>query len=151
MALGGRGHRLGAGVDEPDRLAGHPRRHREKRLDRYVELAAEAAAAGRRADAHLGWLDAEHACGLLAVHVGGLGAAGHLHPVAGRHGPAGLRLDIGVLHEGGLEPALGHRGGARACRIGVAAFEVALRQHVVRLGGVDRRGAGRARGRDAGD
>ena len=55
-------------------------------------------------------VDAQHACRLLPVHVGRLRAGGDLdaiRPVADGHGVAGLRLDVGVLDEGGLEAALG--------------------------------------------
>ena len=52
----------------------HPGRDRQQRLHRHVELAAEAAAAGGGADAHARAVDAEHARGLLAVHVGRLRA-----------------------------------------------------------------------------
>ena len=61
-------------------------------------------------------VDAEHARGLVAVHVGRLRAGGDLHPLADRHGVAGLRLDIGVLDERGLEAALDRRGGRRRGR-----------------------------------
>ena len=54
MALGGRGHRLGAADRRCAPAASSTMRgDREQRLHRDVELAAEAAAAGGRADAHL--------------------------------------------------------------------------------------------------
>ena len=92
-----------------------PRRDRQQRLHREVELAAEAAAAGRRHDAHGLGPQPHDDRDLVAVHVGRLGGDMDLDAVADPLGPAGLGLDIGVLDEGGLEHALGHRGaGAKA-------------------------------------
>ena len=72
-------------------------------------------------------------------------------PDADRHGVAGLRLDVGVLDEGGLEAAFGG-GGAAAWP---AATSPHLRLPRVRMLSVDvrvhRRGAICQRGRDAGD
>ena len=141
MPLGGGGHGFRARVDDAHRTPGHPRRHRQQRLDRHVELAAEAAAAGGRADAHARGVDAQHARRLLAVHVGRLRAGRDLdaiRPVADGHRVAGLRLDVGVLDEGGLEVTLGRRGRVRVPGPHVAAPQVAARQHVVRNSGVDR-------------
>ena len=117
VPLGGRGHRFGAAVDDAHRLAGDARGDREQRLDRDVELAAEPAAAGGRPDAHLVRLDAEHARGLVAVHVGRLRAGGDLHPPADRNGEACLRLDVGVLDKARLEAALDGRGRRRRGRL----------------------------------
>ncbi len=119
MPLGGGGHGLRARVDDAHRAPRHPRRHRQQRLHRHVELAAEAAAAGGRADAHARGVDAQHARGLLQVHVGrlragrDLDAVGAIGAVADGHCEAGLGLDVGVLDELGLEAALGRGGGAR--------------------------------------
>ena len=74
-----------------------------------VELAAEPAAAGGGHDAHLRGLEPHHARDLVAVHIGRLGGDVDLDAVANALGPAGFRLDIGMLDEGGLERALGHR------------------------------------------
>ena len=46
---------------------------------------------------------------LVAVHIGRLGAGEDLDAIADAPGIARLRLDIGMLDEGGLEDALGHR------------------------------------------
>ena len=53
MALGARHHALRPLVDAGDRRAGEPGGERCERLDRDVELATEAAAAGARHDPHL--------------------------------------------------------------------------------------------------
>jgi hypothetical protein len=110
-------------------------------LDRYVELAAEAAAASGGTDAYTRGVDAQHARCLLPVHVGCLRAGRDLDaiwPLADGHCVAGLRLDVGVLDEGGLEVTLGRRGRAGVPCVHVAAPQVAARQHVVRNSGVDR-------------
>ena len=87
MPLGGGGHRLRARVDDAHGAPGHPRRHRQQRLHRHVELAAEAAAARRRADAHARAVDAQHARRLLQVHVRRLGAGRDLDAVGAMIGP----------------------------------------------------------------
>ena len=83
-----------------------PRGQSDEGLDGLVELAPEAAAAGGRADPHPIGLDAEHVRHLVPVHVGRLGAGGHLDAVAvDRAREPRLGLDVGVLDEGGLELA----------------------------------------------
>ena len=158
MPLGGGGHGFGARVDDAHRAPRHPRRHRQQRLHRHVELAAEAAAAGGRADAHARGVDAQHARGLLQVHVGrlragrDLDAVGAIGAVADRHGVAGLGLDVGVLDElrsrsappPWLRPP-------RVARFHVAALQIAARQHVVGGTGMDRWRQRRQRSVDADD
>ncbi len=146
MPLGGGSHQLRARVDDAHGAPGHPRRHRQQRLHRHVELAAEAAAARRRADAHARAVDAQHAGRLLQVHVRRLGAGRDLDAVGAmicarpdRHGIAGLRLDVGVLDELGLEATLSGRGCAGMSGLDVARLQVAAREHVVGRAGVDRR------------
>ena len=53
MALGGRHHRFVAGVGKRRRPAGLQRHEADERLQRNIELGAEAAAGGGRHDAHL--------------------------------------------------------------------------------------------------
>ena len=106
MALGARHHALGPLVDAGDRRAGEPGGERRERLDRDVELAAEAAAAGARHDAHLRGREAQHLGGRVAVHDRSLGRDEELDPLADPPRPAGLGLDVGVLDEGGLEAPL---------------------------------------------
>ena len=154
MPLGGRGHRFRARVDDAHGPLGHPRRHRQQRLHRDVELAAEAATTRGRADAHARLIDAQHPRGLLQVHVGRLGAGRHLDAVRARAGGSrepGFGLDIGVLHERGLEAALGGRSCARVPGLHIAALQVAARQHVVGDAGVNSRRARRQRRVDAGE
>ena len=119
MPLGGGGHRLGARVDDahrppasptpPPPAAAAPRRRACRRSRRRRRSGGCARAR----------VDAQHARGLLAVHVGRLRAGGDLDavgPGADGHRVAGLRLDVGVLDEGGLEAPLGRRGRARRAR-----------------------------------
>ena len=144
MALGARHHALGPLVDAGDRRAGEPGGKRRERLDRDVELAAEAAAAGARHDPHLRWREAQHLGGRVAVHHRRLGRDEELHPLAQAPRPAGLGLDVGVLDEGGLEAPFGGHRAARERRPGVAALDPTL-DELVALGlFVDQGGAQRA-------
>ena len=68
MALGARHHAFGPLVNAGDRLAREPGRERREWLDRKVELAAEAAAAGARHDPHLLRREAQHFSRHVAVH-----------------------------------------------------------------------------------
>ena len=113
----------------------------EKRLHRDVELAAEAAAAGGRADADFFVLDAEHASGFRAIHVRRLRAGGDLHPIAVLDRVAGLRLDVGVLDERRLEAAFDSGCGVRVAGDDVAAFQIAADQDVVRSVRMERVGS----------
>ena len=110
-----------------------------QRLHRQIELAAEAAAAGRRHDAHRA---PARRRARAPPRRGPCRASACVtwtsmrSPGAAR-GPARLGLDIGVLDEGRLERALGRR--PRAARMpggDVAASHAAARQHVVGLVGV---------------
>ena len=149
MALGRGRHALRPRVDQGDRPAELPRRHRHQRLDREVELAAEAAAAGRRHDAHRLGPQPHDDRHLVAVHVGRLGRDMDLDAIAHALGPAGLGLDIGVLDEGGLEHALGHRGAGREGFVRLAALHAALQQQIARLVGLHQRRIGCHRGIEA--
>ena len=151
MALGGGGHRLDALVDAAHGAAEVPGGDRQHRLQRNVELAAEAAAAGGGHDADILARQAQDARGLVAVHGRGLGAGVDLDAVADPLRPSGLRLDVGVLDEGGGEGALRPMRRRRQRARSVALLEGAARQHVVGLVGVDGRGAGGQRRLDAGE
>ena len=58
-----------------------PRRQRDERLNRKIELGAKTAADGGRNNAHRLGSDPENLCDVGAVHVGGLGAGLNLNPV----------------------------------------------------------------------
>ena len=151
MALGRGRHAFRPRVDQGDRPSELPRRHRHQRLDREVELAAEAAAAGRRHDAHGLGPEPHDDRHLVAVHVGRLGRDMDFDAIADPLGPAGLGLDIGVLDEGGLEHALGHRGAGRKGFGRLAAPDPALQQEIARLVGLHQGRIGRHRGIEADD
>ena len=138
VALRGRGHRLGPRVNRSDRPAELPRRDREQRLYRDVELAAEPAADRRGDDVHPPGLDPENARGLVAIHVRGLGAREDPDALADPLGVARFRLDVRVLDEAGRELALGHvrRRGDR--RVDVALHDPAADKDVVGVRRVDR-------------
>ena len=105
VALRRRLHRLRPRVHAADRAAGDHRGDREQRLDRQVELAAEAAAAGARDDPDGVLRQAEDERELVAIHVRRLGRRPDLDPpVDDARGP-GLGLDVRVLHERRLERA----------------------------------------------
>ena len=144
MALGGGRHRLDAAEDGADRAVEVPGDDRQQHLERAVDLAAEAAAAG--AGEHVDGIggEAQHVGDLVPVHVRGLGGGRDLQPVADAACPAGLGLDIGVLDEGGLEAALDDnvRFGERG--LGIALLHEAAPHHVVVVAGMD---DGRAGGR----
>jgi hypothetical protein len=149
MALGRGRHAFRPRVDQGDRPAKLPRRHRHQGLDREIELAAEAAAAGRRHDAHRLGPQPHDDRHLVAVHVGRLGRDMDLDAIAHALGPAGLGLDIGVLDEGGLEHVLDHRGAGGKGFVRLAAFHAALQQEIARLVGLDQGRIGRHRGIEA--
>ena len=131
MALGARHHALRPLVDAGDRRAGEPGGERRERLDRDVELATEAAAAGARHDPHLRRREAKDLGCHVPVHDRRLRRDPELDAVAHATCPAGLGLDIGVLDEGGLEAAFSRHGRARERRFGIAALDPALDQAVV--------------------
>ena len=108
MPLGRACHRLGTRIDGPHGPAELPSRHREERLHRYIQLAAEGAPHRRRDHVHPGRIDTEDAGDLVAVHVRGLRADKDADPVADPLGPPCLQLDVGVLDVRGFEFALGH-------------------------------------------
>ena len=149
VALGGRGHGFDALVDAAHRVIQVPRGDGQHGLDRDVELAAEAAAAGRRNNAHAFGGQAEHAGDLVAVHHRRLGAGGDLDAVADPLHPAGLGLDVGVLDERGFEAALRHMRRLQSRGVGIAGFNQAARQNIVRVGGVQCRGTLGKRGGNA--
>ena len=62
---------------------------------------------------------------------------------------AGLRLDIGVLDEAGLEFALDHDIGRRESRLDVAARDAPARQDIAGPAGMNALRVGRQRGLDA--
>ncbi len=103
VALGGRGHRFLPRVGERCRPARLQRDQPDQRLQRHVDLGAEAAAGRRRHDAHLLRRQAEHQRRVVAVHMRRLRAGGNHQRVAIHAREAGLRLDIGVLDIGGLD------------------------------------------------
>ena len=127
MALGRARHALGALVDQGDRPLDQGRGEREQRLHREIELAAEAAAAGRGQDAHPLRRDAQHARGLVAVEIGRLRRDVDLDPLADAARPAGLGLDVGMLDEGRGELALGDRRALRERGLAVARADDAPR------------------------
>ena len=131
MALGARHHALRPLVDAGDRRAGEPGGERCERLDRDVELATEAAAAGARHDPHLRRREAKDLGCHVPVHDRRLRRDPELDTVAHATCPAGLGLDIGVLDEGGLEAAFSRHGRARERRFGIAALDPALDQAVI--------------------
>jgi len=130
MALGACHHALGPLVDAGDRLTREPGGEGRERLDRDVELAAEAAAAGARHNSHLLRRKAQDLGRHVPVHDRRLSRDEKLDAIAHPAGPAGLGLDVGVLDEGGLETPLGRYGGVRQRRLGVAALDPALDQLV---------------------
>ncbi len=138
MALGRGRHGFGPRVGCAHRAVEEPGRRRDERLEREVELAAEAATRGRRHDAHLPRCQAQHEGELVAVHVWRLGAGDDLDAVlaagtADAPRITGLGLDIGMLDEGGREAALGHRRRLGEARREVARLNAAAHQHVVRV------------------
>ncbi len=118
---------------------------RDQGLHGDVELAAEAAAAGGRANADLVGRDAEHARHLAPVEIGALGRDGDLDAVTLAHRPAGLGLEIGMLDEAGLEVELGGDGGGSQSGVDIAGIQRALGQHVTRPVGVQIGGIAAAR------
>ena len=146
MPFGGGGHRLGARVGAAHRHPEHPCGQRHQGLDGLVELAPEAAAARGRPDAHPFGFDAEHVRHLVAVHVGGLGAGRHLDAVVldAPRVPR-LRLDVGVLEEGGLELAARLDQCVAARRRYFPGMYAAAGEHVVRMRRLDGCGARRRR------
>ena len=136
MALGGRLHRLGAGVDHPRWAAGPERDEADQRLQREVELGAEAAARRRWQDADAAGRQAQHRRRLGAVHRRRLGAGvdhQHAAPFAGLEpGGAGLGLDIGVLDMRGPDLGLGAVRGRGQPGGGIAAADKAADQQVAR-------------------
>ncbi len=145
VALGGGAHRFRPRVGAAHRAAEQPRRDGDERLHRDVQLAAEAAAAGGRQHAHLLRPQAQDRRHLVAVHVGRLGTGRDHDALADPLGVARLRLDVGVLEEGGLEAAFGHRRGARHAGRHVAPSQPAADQHVVRILRMQGAGARRQR------
>ena len=139
VALGGGRHRLDPVEDRADRAVEVPRRDRQQHLERTVDLAAEAAAAG--AGQHVDRVDgqAEHVGDLVPVHMRRLGGGRDLQPAAGAARPARLGLDIGVLDEGGLEAALDDDVGFGERRLGLALLHEAGPHHVVFRPGMDDR------------
>ena len=130
MALGRRHDRFGARIDHPHRPVQPPGRERDERLDRQIELGAEAAADRGRDDAHLRRRDAENFRDVVAVHIGRLGAGLDFDAVADAAREARLRLDIGVLDEAGLERALDDDIGGRETRLDVAARDAPAGQNI---------------------
>ena len=134
VPLGRRRHALRPRVDAAHRPVQQPGGDRHQRLQRQVQLAAEAAADGRRDHPHLLLRQAEDQRQLIAVHVGRLRARHHLDAVADAPGIAGFRLDVRVFDEGRLERALGDGRGAGEGVLHVAADHPAGGQQVA-LGG----------------
>jgi hypothetical protein len=95
-------------------------------MDGKIELAAEAAAARGRHDAHGLGPEPHHVRDLVAIHIGRLGGDMDFDAVAHPLGPACLGLDIGVLDESRLEHALGHGGTGRESLGGLAAPHAAI-------------------------
>jgi len=149
VALGGGHHGLGAGVDAGHRPPEPPCRQRHQRLHGEVELAAEAAAAGRGHDAHLLGPQPQHQRHLVAVHERRLGGDVDLHAIAGAPRPSRLGLDVGMLHEAGLEAALGHGGAVPQGSGCIAAAHLALHEEIARLRCLNQRSAGGHGGVDA--
>ena len=120
VTLGGRLHRLGAGVVDPHRLPGLQRRQRQIGLDREVELRAEAPAAARGNDADIGTVHGKDLGQALQIHDRRLRAGMDLHAPGLDPGEAGLGFDIGVLDKGGREGTLDDRIGIGQSGIRVA-------------------------------
>ena len=146
VALGRRGHRFRALVDAAHRALEQPGGERDEGLNRLVELAAEAAAAGAGDDPHPLGRDAQHRGHLAAVAVGGLGRDPELDALAQAPGVAGLGLDVGVLDERGLPAPLGAHLAPREALVEVPLGEATARQHVVGLVGLHRGKPARKRG-----
>jgi hypothetical protein len=139
MALGGSGHALRPRVDVGDRLVREPRRQRDQRVDVEIELAAEAAADRARDQAHRLLRQIEDLRQVIAMLERVLGGDVHLHRIALALGPAGFRLDIGVLDEAGLVFGLGHMRGLGERAGNVAAGHAAVGEDVLVLARMDRR------------
>ncbi len=90
--------------------------------------------------------DAEDLGDVVAVHIGRLGAGLDFDAVADAAREAGLRLDIGVLDEAGLELALDDDVGGGQTRLDIAARDPPARQDVAGPVRMDARRAGRERG-----
>ena len=146
MALGRRHDRLGARIGHPHRPVQAPRRNGDERLDRQIELGAEAAADGGREDPHVLRRDAEDFRDVVAVHIGRLGAGLDFDALAHAAREAGLRFDIGVLDEAGLEFALDHDIGGRETRLDIAARDAPARQDIAGPAGMNALRVGRQRG-----
>ena len=131
VALRAAGHALRPRQHRAHRPPQQPGGDRQHRLDRDIQLAAEAAAAGRGDDPHIGLQDAQHARHFLEVHIGRLGAGKDFYSVTDALRPAGLGLDIGVLDEAGLDADRGDMGAGRKRGFGIAGDDAAGGQHVV--------------------
>ena len=145
MALGAGRHAFRPRVDAGDGTAELPGRQRHQRMQGKVELAAEAAAARRRHDAHRLGPEPHHVRDLVAIHVGRLGRDMDLDAIAHPLGPTRLGLDIGVFDESRLEHALGHGRTVGECLGRLAAPHPAIQQKVCRLVGLHQKRVGRGR------
>ena len=151
VALGAGEHGLRPGEGHAHRPAGPERGEAEERLQRQVELAAEAAADGGGDDADALGRQGEQGGGVVAVEVGRLGAGADHQRVAVEPGRARLGLDVGVLDEAGAEGVFRHVRGLRQRGGGVAAPHAALDQPVAGAVGMQRRRAGRLGGGRVGE
>ena len=130
MALGRRCHGLGPRIGERNRAPGLQRDETDQRLDRKVELRAEAATGRGRHDAHILGREAEHGRRVVAVHEGRLRAGLDDESVTVHECIAGFRFDIGVLDIGRRECA-GHRHGSIfQRRVGITAAHHALDEQI---------------------
>ena len=130
MPLGRGHHRLGTRVGEAHRPAELPRGEREVRLHRQIELAPEPSADRRGLDPDPSLGQTQDRLELGPVHVRGLRRHLDLDAVADAQRGAGLRLDVGVLDEPGLEDPLDLDLRGRERLVQVAAPNVAADQDV---------------------
>ena len=128
MPLGRGNHRFMAGVDHPAGLSRLQYRKPQKRLQRHIELGAEAAARGGRNDPHPVQRQAEDFRRVLLVHHRRLRAGRNNQHVAVHPGASGLRLDRRMLDIGRVDCGGDGRGGAGQTVRAVAAPDPAGHQ-----------------------
>ena len=143
VPLGGGDHGFMPGEDHAAWLAGLQHGKAEKRLQRDIQLGAEAAAGRCRDDAHLFKRQAQNFRCVLLVHHRRLRAGGNDEDIALHPGRAGFGLDRRMLDIGGLDRRL-HGGSGSGQTVGaVAAENTACHQQIavasrVKLGGARR-------------
>ena len=83
------------------------------------------------ADAYRFWRDAKDAGAIIPVHIGRLSTGGNFDAVPDPLRETGFRLNIGVLHEGGLKCAFDRNRGRGEPRLDIAFVEATLHEFIV--------------------